>query len=288
MITHKYVHTTDEVVPYVSHKYNLDLADPAKLKKDKVYESLKKQSFTLLNYLLKSPVFGLHDDSRMLVGMLFDQAHCLPAKGFFKYDKGTYDRKWVGTKESVEAYLAAMRKDNVIMRNLDDMRRFVKLNPNVLTEVLARVTRESALAIIIAKDTPEALTEAKRRAEILATDVGIVVPIVFYNPKLQSVTVYSEYPLLKCAMCKDELFSLLKKSNSDGPQLFKSSEPSDQLNKKIDALIIDAENQEKAKPEIWITQLAAAKELLNPSVKIEVVSVDKEEKSVLRKTPKNK
>lgn len=190
-ITHKFVHLEDKIVPYESHKSN---------KKTKEYKGTKKQSTTLLDRKLVTPVFGQHDLERILVGVLFDLSKCLPTKAFFKYDRGTVDRGWVGSETEVKQYQAFLK--DVFINNLSEAREFVRDNPTVMTEFLARLTRESCLAIIIARDTENARVEAKLLRDLFEKEINLKLPIVFYDNYSQIISVFSENSLLKQAQEK--------------------------------------------------------------------------------------
>ena len=255
--THKFVHLEKKIVPYVSHKAN---------KKPKNYSSLKKQSTTLLAYQLSTPVFGQADEDRLLVGNLFDLDLCLPTKGFFKYDRGTREREWVGSDETVKSYQGKIA--STLLGDIDETRQFVESNPKEMTELLACLTRESVNATVIAGDTPEARVEAKSRQQILQKEVKIERPIVFYNNACQMISIFSEIPLLKYARAKEMLVNMLEvldvnqlkfafpKSNKHLKESFR------QTSQLIRKLIAEGNKAEIKNPEIWVLQLAVAKKLM--------------------------
>ncbi|MES2217063.1 MAG: hypothetical protein V4501_01490 [Pseudomonadota bacterium] len=185
--THKYLHNEDKIIPYNSHKG---------IKKDKVYKSLKKQSYSILGKQLQIPVFGEHDRNRMLVGLMFNRQQCLPAKALFRHDYGTVARKWVGTEESVSEYAEQVK--GVRLDNWEALVEHVEINPTQMPEVLARITRESLKTVIIARDTPEARRYAKELQQ-KCQHIGLYIATIFYHRKTQYISLYTEQSLLAIA-----------------------------------------------------------------------------------------
>jgi hypothetical protein len=240
----KYVHLEQKIVPYQSHKEK---------KKEKEYLGLKKQSFSLLSYKLNTRLFGEQHSNQLMVGMLFDQELCLSAKGFFKYDRGTYERGWVsGTDAEIKKYGEKIRA--VLLGSMEEMREFVRDKPHEMTEILARVTREACVGICIARDTPDARKEAKSRHQILKNVLGIEVPIFIYNNKTQQISLFDEKPLIKFAKAKYFLHKTLD-------DLKAQNAPVERV-KEIFDLVSQAEEKAKSNPQVWVDYNNLVKNIL--------------------------
>ncbi len=246
--THKYVHDKDEIVLYESHK-----------NKDKIHTSLKKQSFAFLSPNLETAVYGEHDAVRVLLGLVFDQRQCLPPKAIFKHDYGTVTRKWVGTEAEVKKYAEKVKA--VRLNNWDELREHVRdqNNKGIMTEILGRVIREAARAIVIARDNKE--------SRLLALDfqsrlqnININIPIIIYNRRLRHLTIFSEQSFLKSAEARFELLKMRDAVKGSTQGFFSKPSTTSRL-KDISALITAAKNAESQNPHIWQEKLLEAQNL---------------------------
>jgi hypothetical protein len=251
LCTHKYVHATDEIIPYESHK-----------QKDKVkeYISLKKQSFAFLSKDLNTHVYGTSDAIRPLVGLIFDQKKCLPPKAIFKHDYGTVGRKWVGTEDEVKSYAARVRQ--VRLSNWNELCEHVRDNKDAeMTEILAKVTREGATSIVIARNTKESRSlalelETKLRA------INIKIPIIFFNRTTQKISLYSEKSLLKSAQARSELLKMQESASNQAKDigLFAAKDSAIRL-QNITDLVNSAAKLETQNSHIWQDKLLEAQNL---------------------------
>jgi hypothetical protein len=175
----KYVHNTNETIPYVAKKRN----------PHKVYTHTKKQAATYLSKNLHTKVFGEQHPDEPLVGLLFDEKLCM-TKAMFRYDRGTYPREWVGSEQAVQSYAKRLQQEKLLFSSCDEFRADIDKDPT-LNEALVKFSRESILAIFVASDTPKAKEEARQRQEELFRKFGKRYEIVFYDNKKKTIQIYS-------------------------------------------------------------------------------------------------
>ena len=174
--THKFVHLTEEIVPYQK-----------KRRQKANYTHTKKTSTTLLSPQIATSVFGENfDTTRLLVGLLFDREHC-QVKAMLLKDSGTVRHTWLGKKTDVINYKSAMAKINQTDQDLFVREVSHKAHHN---EVLAKVNKDAMRAIVIARDTPEARRIAIERHTEIMKKFSIDLPIIFYTSSLQSLRSY--------------------------------------------------------------------------------------------------
>jgi hypothetical protein len=175
--THKFVHLTEEIVPYQK-----------KRRQKANYTHTKKTSTTLLSPQIATSVFGENfDTTRLLVGLLFDQKRC-QVKAMLLKDSGTVRHTWLGKETDVSHYKFAIAKINQTDQDLFVKEVSHKAHHN---EVLAKVNKEAMCAIVIARDTPEARCIAIERHSEIMKKFSIDLPIIFYTSSLQSLRHYT-------------------------------------------------------------------------------------------------
>jgi hypothetical protein len=248
---YKYLHNEDKIISFVSHKGI----------KNKIYEALKKQSFTYLSHHLDTQVFG-EGAKRTLVGLLFDQEASLPIKAFFKHDFGTVARNWVGTLENIKDY--QKRVANVRMSSLEETREHTDKNRAVMTELFSRVTREALLAIIIAEDSNPARVQAREWQILISQELNIILPIIFYNRRKQAIEFLMDKPLFSVINAKSALTKIIKDITPKMGFLDKKhvNDPSLKLLNKFSQLMNQGVQEEQTRPEIWVNMLAEAEKIL--------------------------
>lgn len=165
--THKFFHLTGEIKEY-----------QAKSTHSCDKQSIKKNSTTLLSPELVTPVFGeQHQDGRPLVGLLFDFKQCI-VKAMLKYDRGTIEHGWVGTKKEVEQY----KKDfeNLNYTDLEEFKKAIQHNPR-LNEVLAEIPKEAIIGIFMRNTTLKARETALEYASKVKATLNLDLPIYHYD-----------------------------------------------------------------------------------------------------------
>ncbi len=162
---YKFVHLTREIIPYKE-----------KRREKKNYTHTKKTSVTLLTKF-QTPVFGHHDSKRLLVGLMFDRTDCV-IKAMLKHDRGTYAHEWIDSKNQIKKY-----KERMFLLNFTNFNQFVAAieGQPELNEVLAKVSREAIRAVFISHNTPNNMRVAQQYQTELKKELGINVPIVFYD-----------------------------------------------------------------------------------------------------------
>jgi hypothetical protein len=173
--THKFVHATNTVVLYQRH---LNKNKPNRLKS-------KKQSASLISRNFDSIVFGQHDDTRVLVGMIFNANLCT-VKARIAYDRGTYARGWVGDEQKVLTY-----KESMTALNFTDEQLFaehVAQNPNKVNEALIQFSQEAVKtgAIVLVKDSKASRDMAFARQAQLKK-LGLDLMVIVYDPLIKSI-----------------------------------------------------------------------------------------------------
>jgi len=180
----KYIHSKGKTLSEMGIEYE----DHTERKKDQPYEHTIKQALSLLSQDYDTAVFGEHDPTRPLVGLLFSKKFNI-IKAMLLKDLGTFYRKWVGSKEDVAVYAKAMEKINIT--DFEKFKEEVKKNPQRLNEVLAKLSHEAMLGVVFVTDTPEARKQARDYQDDMKKVRGIDLPIYFYDRALRIMRLYT-------------------------------------------------------------------------------------------------
>ena len=180
----KYVHSKGKTLSEMGIEYE----DHTKKKKEKEHKHTIKQSTTLVTSDYRTAVFGEHDPDRRLVGLLFSKEHCI-IKAKLLRDTHTYAREWVGSKEEVAAYAQMMKKLNYT--SFEEFKKDIEKNPQRTNEILAKLSREAMLGVVMARDTPDMRKQARMYQADLKAKTGIDLPIYFYNRAVNNMTLYT-------------------------------------------------------------------------------------------------
>jgi len=163
---YKFVHLSGSIVPITK-----------KQPKTKPRTHTKKNSTTLLSDQLITPVFGQHHSTKSTVGLLFDWNKC-NIKAMLRYDRGTYLRQWVGSRQQVIDYKNLCERDELNFTRKKDFQDYVK-NSDRLNEVLAEISRDALLGIVFCKNSDIGL--ALHYHETIQQQLGINLPIFCYD-----------------------------------------------------------------------------------------------------------
>lgn len=182
---HKLDLNTQTISPYV---YSQD----SKIGRN--YKRTKKQSATLLSPELHTHYFQQQYITQA-VGFIFNRKKCnIRAK--IKYDRGTFNRGWVGNKEEVESFKSAM--NGVLFTSDEQFHKLINEEP-LLNEILVEFTRESIEGILIATSGKEIIVGvyagALLRQQYLSEKLKINVPIVVYNNQEKTIKALSNQEL---------------------------------------------------------------------------------------------
>ncbi|TLY47217.1 MAG: hypothetical protein E6K54_06220 [Gammaproteobacteria bacterium] len=182
--THKFVHLTKQIIPYIKD---------IRKKNQKNYTHTKKTSTTLLSSRLNTPLFGTHHRNALhLVGFLFDQKKC-KVKARFLQDSGTYQHGWLGSESEVKNYQTWINNRIVTDENLFSLK---VQGANQTNEVLAQLNKEGLTAIVIGQDTPEARHLAISRQTEIKDKFSMWLPIIFYDASRRSIKLYDYQDIL--------------------------------------------------------------------------------------------
>ncbi|MDR3479066.1 MAG: hypothetical protein P4M14_13690, partial [Gammaproteobacteria bacterium] len=121
------------------------------------------------------------------VGIIYNLNQCVPT-AMFSAEMIVDIRESMGSKEKVEQY--AKKVKSVSFTDLDSFRQAIKQNRYQTNQVFARLSREAAVAIVIAEDSPSARKTALRYADDFRNRFDVILPVVFYNPILKAVHLY--------------------------------------------------------------------------------------------------
>jgi hypothetical protein len=174
--THKFVHLTGEIRPYIKTN-KLD------------FKSMKKTSVTMMNTHLSTPLFGEHNDDRVLVGFGFLKDKTM-IKARLLSDKGTYLREWRGSAGDVTKYAESAK-----FFNYTDEQQFIeKINQpySFVNEVLAQLTRESVYCIIMGRDRPEERDNAIFYQDLVKNKLKLMLPIFIYDSDIQALVPFDK------------------------------------------------------------------------------------------------
>jgi len=188
---YKYVHLEHRIVRFDPAHKNRTKAQP---------DYTKKTSMTLISQHLNTPVFGMHDPQRELVGLQFDsQQACY--KAYLKQDQGTVNHGWYGQWDPVQNYRQKMNTVN-LTRFSAFVEQVEQNGPRLVNETLAKVNLAGLQSVVIAKDTDEARRIARERAHELSQAAGRSIAIVFYDPIQQQISPYTalQQQADECAM----------------------------------------------------------------------------------------
>ena len=191
----KFVHMQNIFVEYRSQQQQ------AQNKKEKKYDDgTKKTSLTAISSQLHTKLFGsfgFFEDKRELVGIVVDKEKLLKIKALLSRDFHTYARGWVSNKlnrviayaNNVECF--SFTDWEAFMKRIDDL-------PYQVNEVLAKITRESVVGIVIGRFTKEAEKIALQRQADFAKVFGRHLPVVVYDMEYRNVKMHEaqQEPLL--------------------------------------------------------------------------------------------
>ena len=187
----KFDHMEKEVIP-------MDVPEVrAEKKKKKKRTHTKKNSYTLISKKYHTPLFGMHDERREMIGILVNADRMIPnnkkrviLKMLLKRDFGTYHRKWINENRNVVENYATQVQD-ISFNNYDSFKKAIDETPNITNEVLAQTNVKSWEAIIIGRDTPKAREIARLRRKDIIKQFNKELPIVFYDPEYRYVRIYT-------------------------------------------------------------------------------------------------
>ena len=187
----KFDHMEKEVIP-------MDVPEVrAEKKKKKKRTHTKKNSYTLISKKYHTPLFGMRDERREMIGILVNADRMIPnnkkrviLKMLLKRDFGTYLREWINeNRNAVENY--ATQVQDISFNNYDSFKKAIDETPNITNEVLAQTNVKSWEAIIIGRDTPKAREIARLRRKDIIKEFNKELPIVFYDPEYRHVRIYT-------------------------------------------------------------------------------------------------
>jgi hypothetical protein len=164
---YKFFHLTGEIKPVSGQKRQQ-------------HTHTRKTSTTLMPATdLRLRLFGDHDDSRTMVGFLFDANHCV-IKARLSYDSGTYNRGWVGSLDAAKDYARSIARTNyqdpaAFHQYVDDC------GSTTLNEVLAELSQAACVGIFIARDTAKAREIAITYQQGYAEKLGVMLPIILLD-----------------------------------------------------------------------------------------------------------
>jgi hypothetical protein len=181
-----------------------DLKKQQAAKKDKKYTGTIKTPLTLISSYLNTGLFGAGDAKRELVGLVF-HSDLIHYKMMLTQDRGTFYRNWVNSDlNKVSSY--AHNIQHISHTNWMEYKKAIDDQPYAINEALGEVNRYAILGIFIGKETPEAIDIALRRQKELELTLKRKVPIIFYNPILQDVRIFTD---------RDQLLYKTKKTIKD-------------------------------------------------------------------------
>jgi hypothetical protein len=177
-----------------------DLEKQQAAKKNKKYTGTTKTPVSLISSNLNTRLFGSGDANRELVGLVF-HSDLIHYKMMLTQDRGTFHQNWVDSDlKKVICYGRTIQHISHI--NWMEYKKAIDDQPYVINEALAEVNRDSIRGIFIGKETSESINIALRRKKELECMLMRKVPIIFYNPVLQDVRIFTE---------KDQLLYKTKK-----------------------------------------------------------------------------
>ncbi|MEO8401882.1 MAG: hypothetical protein ABI597_08845 [Gammaproteobacteria bacterium] len=154
-------------------------------KKNRVYTHTKKTPTTYISSYLHTGLFGYAHTEREMVGLAFDITQCR-VKALLSQDHGTFKREWL-SKDRNDVVAYANRMQAISFTSFEQFRSLIDRQPYAVNEVLAKVTRESVIAIVVGRDTPKARKIAQQRQANFEVRFQRYLPIVIYNPEQQNV-----------------------------------------------------------------------------------------------------
>ena len=170
--THKFYHLQGKVGPYSTVKVL------------KPITATRKMAMTWVSKNLDTHLFQQQHRHRLLVGVGLDRSFC-EIKAMLFSDRGTYQRGWVGSLYAVSQYANKMAHIN--FTDIDEFIRAISEPDAGINEVLAKITREALQCVVIGRDTSEARKTACDYRQKIKDGLGIELPIIFYDPHLQSL-----------------------------------------------------------------------------------------------------
>lgn len=140
------------------------------------HRATKKTSTTLIGPNYAKP-FGSAQQSRTLVGVLFDR-QLTTIKRMYTQDIGTVGKPWQGTEAELHYYWQQNRRFE--HSNLDTFIEAVRCS-NKTNEVLAELTRESVLGIVIGRNDESTLVQAQYYLQSLSSLLNRQLNIYWYD-----------------------------------------------------------------------------------------------------------
>lgn len=156
-------------------------------KKNKTRTRTKATPMTLLSQCGHTALFGHHDEKRELVGYAFNLNE-VKLKAMYSSDCGTFRRLWVGKNlQDVIAYANEIQA--ILFDDIDKFKQRIDEQPDEVNEVLAKLTPESVVAIVVGRDTAAARALAVTRQANYFQEFKRMLPMVFLNLNLRQMNV---------------------------------------------------------------------------------------------------
>lgn len=177
---YKFRHLTGTIESYPSNKI-------ARLIKAK--QRTRKTAVTWIGSSMITPLFGMHNDPSNTVGFAFDRRACV-IKAMLASDAGTYEKGWLGSERDVVRYA-----QRISLLNFTSESAFIKFIETSLlvNEVLAELTKDALVAIVVASEVMYALDIAKDYQAKVKDKLGLDLPIVIYDPSAQLLLPYDHH-----------------------------------------------------------------------------------------------
>lgn len=156
-------------------------------KKNKTRTRTKATPMTLLSQCGHTALFGHHDEKRELVGYAFNLNE-VKLKAMYSSDCGTFRRLWIGKNlQDVIAYANEIQA--ILFDDIDKFKQRIDEQPDEVNEVLAKLTPESVVAIVVGRDTAAARALAVTRQANYFQEFKRMLPMVFLNLNLRQMNV---------------------------------------------------------------------------------------------------
>lgn len=180
----KFVHMLNNFVEYRS-KEEKTIHKAKKINND----GTKKTSLTAISRRMHTALFGFFDHKREIVGIVVDKAKLVKIKALLSQDRHTFARGWVSKKlNEIIAYANSMQ--TISFTDWDAFTKHIDDQPYQVNEVLAKITRESIISIVIGRYTDKAVQIARQRQADFDKKFRRLLPIVVYDMEHRCV-----YPL---------------------------------------------------------------------------------------------
>lgn len=178
--THKFHHLQNVIKDYTPNNNKLKDDKNIIIWSDKKYDHTKKMPVSMVDKRLCAPVFGEHDEKRLLVGVLLGCDDNAIIRTMLIKDFGTVARDWVGNKGQVIRYSREVR--NINFSDPEKYFAYVNAYPYRVPELLTEFKKESLKAIVIAGSYEEkAVEEAVKLQGVFSQELKLDLPIVYYD-----------------------------------------------------------------------------------------------------------